>query len=291
MDISVQRKKRSKRDREIGVRLGDHIDVLKLVYDNRLLNSGQIQDAIPGSNQNILRKLQKLRVNGYLYRLKTSVYEKRIYAITNKGADAIAFYYGVDREEGGDWDTKNRELKDSYFIKHTLMIAGFRITLELAMKEYPGSEITFWEPEGSFKEFVPIKEKGRETRISINPDSWFGLQNPEDPEREFVFFLEADRSTMPHQRVLNRMKAYWRYYRMIREGEIEGDFFRVLTVTETETRKENLRKLAKEADDSKTGSKLFLFTCRDHFDIKNPKSILGPIWQIAKEDSYQRLLG
>ena len=75
------------------------------------------------------------------------------------------------------------------------------------------------------------------------------------------FLLEADRGTMSLQdRMYKKLRAYWRWFRDGGHRERLGiEAFRVLTITNSERRRDNLVKLAKQVDDAQRGSNLFLF--------------------------------
>jgi DNA-binding Lrp family transcriptional regulator len=119
MDVAVQ-----DRDREI----------LKLAYEYRFISSRQIQRLIPGSDQVLLRRFQKLFHAGYLDRLY-AVNEPMLYALGDKGADELVLYAGIDRGKI-DWGQKNREAGERYIL-HVRMIGNFRETLTLAVRQMP----------------------------------------------------------------------------------------------------------------------------------------------------------
>jgi hypothetical protein len=77
------------------------LEIIKLVYDYRFLNSDQIKYLVAGSGQVILRRLQKLFHHGFLDRpLQQFSYpgnQKMIYALGNSGATILASEYGMDR--------------------------------------------------------------------------------------------------------------------------------------------------------------------------------------------------
>lgn len=261
------------------------LDILRLFNDYRFLTSRLIHLLTPGSNQGITRRLQKLFHNGHLDRIKNSFYEPCLYALGNKGADELTLH-GMDRGKI-NWTTKNREAKERY-INHSMMIANFRATLTLALENNPDTKIIEWIPEGELKENIYIQGDGGKKRASFVPDAYFALEDKED---ELHFFLEADQSTMTNQRFLNKMRTYWNYWKEGRHKEKQGiESFRVLTITKTEARKENLRRITKEADDNKTGSVMFWFTSEENYNPENPETILKPIWQTPKDDSQHQLL-
>jgi hypothetical protein len=87
---------------------------------------------LPGSEQQLTRRAQRWFHGGYVDRIRTG-YAEWIVAIGNKGADEVCLHDG--RERGRvDWRKKNHELKDVLFRAHTLSIARFKVTLELALR-------------------------------------------------------------------------------------------------------------------------------------------------------------
>ncbi|MBA7669157.1 hypothetical protein ES703_77285 [subsurface metagenome] len=66
--------------------------------------------------------------------------------------------------------------------------------------------------------------------------------------------------------------------------------FYVLTIAKTGKTKKNLRKITRGADERKRGSLMFWFTSEENYNIQEPESILGPIWQTPKDDTYHSLL-
>jgi len=274
---------------------GRDIRIIRLLHDFRFINSDQIKALVDGSERGVLRRLQKLFHHGFLDRpLSQIVYpltgaQKMIYALGDKGADLLAEKYGIDRGKI-KWNEKNKEAKDRH-IQHTLMISDFRICLELALNNLPGTNLLFWEKENlkELKDYVYIRDlQGREFRAPIVPDGFFGIQDQKD---KMYFFIEADQSTMTNARFFKKMKAYWHWWKQGKHTKRFGiKAFRVLTITKTEKRKQNLREITKKADDRQKGSLMFWFTSEKNYSLQKPETILEPIWQTAKEDIYHRIL-
>ncbi len=105
--------------------------------------------------------------------------------------------------------------------------------LNLAKRESEAISLHFWE-QGDDTEHAfftdaqnnhvprPHREQLRDlTRHVIAPDAFFCLTVPGKSPGEqaaLYFFLEADRSTMSHARLLTKFKAYWRLNRANLEG-------------------------------------------------------------------------
>lgn len=265
------------------------IEVFKSLADYRFLDSSQIGalHSRSGGLRSLQLRLQLLFHHGFIDRppSQLSYYRTRsrmIYAIGNKGADAI--YEGKPELRGRiDWQQKNHEVRFP-FLDHALMLSDFRVALALALKNHPTAALTSWQQGQGLKDYVSIA--GRKTAIA--PDALFTLEESNDL---LHYFLEVDRSTMTNERFLNKMLAYWRWraeQKHIKRFNIKH--FRVLTTTISEERKENLRCITKQADSAKQGSELYLFTCEKNYSFFKPSSILKPIWQSPKNDFLHHLL-
>lgn len=271
------------------------IRIIKLVYDYRSLNSGQIRALVGGSERGILRRLQKLFHHGFLDRPPhQAAYllgedHRMVYALGNKGADVLAEYLSVERDEI-NWTKKNLKIKAG-FIEHTLMVSNFRAAITLALKNQTNADLLLWRPEfyRGMRDYVMIRDiRGRRVRAAVVPDGFFCIRLNNQKK---YFFLEADRSTVPSNRFLQKMRAYWEYWKQGRHIQKLGiRAFRVLTVTKTEKRKENLRALTQRADTKRVGSRIFWFCCQENFSLSKPEAILGPIWQTPADERYHKLL-
>jgi hypothetical protein len=267
-------------------------EILHLLFEYRFLASRQVQRLIPGSDQKILRRLQALFHCGFVDRIAIGFNEPIVYALGNRGADELVLYSGIDRGRI-NWTAKNRQAGDGYRA-HILMIGRVRETLTLAVRQMPHTEIHSWTPEGRLTEDVAVETGGHTIKVPVIADAFFTLrmQVSNTEIQESHFFLGADRSTMTDSRYLRKLKAYWQYWKSGKhETQLKIPSFRVLTVTKSEARKENLRTVAKEADDRKTGSGIFLFACEDQLTPEEPMTLFQPIWQSPKDDSRIALLG
>lgn len=262
------------------------IEIITAVYEHRLLDSPLIMAMFPTSHRGVLLRLQKLFHHGYLDRLKGPVSNHMVYALGDRGADLVAELSGIERGQI-NWHKKNKEVKDLYLF-HTLQVARFRATLMLALRDKPHTRILSWYKDGEIKDEVRWEAQGRKFRAPVIPDAFFILEDHGD---KIAFFLEADRSTMTRERFFQKMRAYWRYYKeKTHETTLKIPRFRVLTVCKSESRKENLRAVTKEADDRKSGSGMYWFTSEERFTIEHPESVLQTIWQTPKDDAFHQLL-
>jgi len=281
-----------------GIKISDRdIEIIKLAYEYRFLNSRQIQGLIKGSDQVILRRLQKLFHHGYLDRPVSQIvfsnplmgYQNMVYGLGDKGADLLADKLGIDR---GNilWKEKNKEAGERY-IQHTLMISDFRACLTMALEDIPDTEIIFWKRENTEelreKHQVVVIEVGRQRKLAVVPDGFFCIEESGDC---MYFFVEADRSTMTNDRFQNKMKGYYFWWRQggpkkVFDMDIES--FRVLTLTRSKARTENLIQTARNITEIKD-SIMFWFACEEDYQLDNPSSVLGDIWRIPRD---RRLYG
>lgn len=256
--------------------------IIKLVYDYRFANSEQIAVGLGRSNQVVLRRLQKLFHWGYLDRIdprekRKDRSEKYAYALWQEGVTVLVNHCGIDRAKIR-WERERNEVKN-FFLRHTLMVSQFRACLTAALREHPEAKLIFWirEDPQELRDSVYFRDGFQKKKLPIVPDGYFGM---EYPEGKMYFFLEADRSTTTDARFLNKMKAYWLWYKQggqTRKFHINS--FRVFTITETSQRMSNLLRMSQKADDRQTGAYMFWFTTEDSFNLENPQSILEPIWK------------
>ncbi|MBI3785554.1 MAG: hypothetical protein HY270_19350 [Deltaproteobacteria bacterium] len=88
-----------------------------------------------------------------------------------------------------------------------------------------------------------------------------------------------------------KFAAYWQLYRGRLAERVGIPSFRVLTITTSETRVENMRTLARAMDPKEKGSALFLFTTSDTITLDDAgASLTAPIWLTPIEHSAPRAL-
>jgi hypothetical protein len=280
--VAIQRYKKFERSKTLPKFQLTETDskILRDLSDYRFLDTTHIlalHSEVP--KRTIQYRLQQLYQAGFLERPahQFSQYEPPAHIIYTLGKKGAEFLFPGERAA-----KQSRELKLP-FLKHSLFISNFRVILTLALREKKNSKLVSWREEGLFDTVYLEGEK-----LPISPDAFFTIEDKNDL---LHFFLEANRSTMPEERFLNKMRAYWQWWK---EGGHKDRFnisvFRVLTVNTSESRKENLRQRTKRVDDRQRGSDMFLFTCDKNYNLEEPESILKPIWQSPKNDDLHHLL-
>jgi hypothetical protein len=124
---------------------------------------------------------------------------------------------------------------------------------------------------------VSVLEQRGVITLPVRPDAFFSLKDSRWSDNRTHFFLEADRSSEIQKQFGNKIRAYWHY---LQQGLQLKKFgikrFRVLTVTLTPERANNLAKQA-EALVPQRAWKYFLFTSAKHFSLDNPAPIFENI--------------
>ena len=272
------------------------ISILRLLLLYRYLTRRQIQQLVfprpderkTNSRKNIVSKRLKLLYhNKYLDRIHPPVASGQgsspiVYCLDRKGARLMAMQLKLEVHDM-PWRKRQRE-RGLLFLEHTLEINDFRIAVTLAVRA-GGHRIIRWRDERSLRESVQrdvILEVVRDRRRPIVPDAFFTL---DVDGRKPSFFLELDRGHVEGPRMRARIKAYGEYYSSgLYEQQFGAKGLRVLTVTTTDQRLENLKKWT-ESDKSRL---LFWFTTQD---LVVPNAVLrGRIWHVAGEERLHALL-
>lgn len=248
--------------------------LLEDVAEYRFLDMGQILALYEGGERNLRRRVSNLYHLGYLERPSAQktlpAWSSIIYSLGDKGKELLERKEAIRRKQVG-----------FPYLSHAMMISQFRATLTLALKNYPSHpKIERWSQGYDLRD--ELASRGQ--RPELVPDAFFTIRG-DDGARDF--FLEADQSTMEGKRVLAKMRTYWKWHREKRIQKILGiENFRVLTITISEKRAENLRRITKNADDRQTGSNMFLFLSETQYSLKKPEAMLAPIWASAKGEKH-----
>ena len=84
---------------------------------------------------------------------------------------------------------------------------------------------------------------------------------------------------------------YWQHNREERFKQSLGiTHFRVLTITPNDTRSDNLCRVAKDADDRKQGSGMYLFVSEKAYGMATPDGLLKAMWKSPKDDTHRPII-
>lgn len=267
------------------------VELLKIIYEYRAVQPRHVMALIPGNNRRLAYRLQGLWNLSYVDRLAANFQfritkdhtpgggsEPRTYVLDKKGAETLAEASGQTIEEFG-FDPRTRTRADEIFLRHELMKATFRATLELAVRHDPELEIMEWRKERDCRDVVTTVFNGREEDHPVAPD-WYVRVRDRGVERNF--FIECDRGTSRDAKFFRKLQNYWYY------TDAESPYYEtypnagnrlILVVTTTPTRLAAMRKSLAKVDKKQRRLAQFWFTLEKDYDLMRPEMLLGPIWR------------
>ncbi len=218
------------------------------------------------------RRLQALHEAGYVERLVLPMLPGTgraplVYALSSRGADAVAGHLGVDRKDV-DWLPRHNRAT-AFFLEHTLGIARLWAALTAALR---GTDVTIdeWIGEGELrKRDIRVYDYDANRHLPLRPDGYLVLLYPDNTVR--CLFVEIDMGTETNDRVARKMRAYDSYRRRGFEEDFEFKKFGVLVVTNGRKRMENLVHVTRHSIDGRLG---FFAT----LDALHPERVLAG-WQ------------
>ncbi len=281
------------------------IEVVLALYKYRYLSGSQIRTLLFPSVQTANRRLRVLIADGYVVPFRVPGIAERLFALNRKGAELVASQLGVSL---GDlrWKPQTRQPKDYLFAKHFLAVNDFRIALTQACRdsneirlvgyipEYFGEKSSQGTISKYIRDFVWDMSSPRD-KVQHTCDSVFAL---EKQGKAALFFLEIDRGTEvvsdPNRGFLKSVRFYLNYLVAGKYRRYEDDFqrefpvFRVLYVTTSQDRLNNMRKAATSLPFSPVHAKRFLWLTTLANVTK--QTILERIW-VSADTADQRLYG
>ena len=269
------------------------MEILRLVHERRFLTADMIAALVPGSRRQIARRLQGLFHHSFLARLLPPMRvrlghddhpigsPKVAYALDAQGATALSAAFGVPLD-ALNWKPRNNQ-RMHWFLEHRLMISAFRATLELSLKATTRSlSYRGWTDEENLRDSVRVRyADGRIKEHRVAPDGYFAVQ---DGSNHRNFFVEIDRSTEDHPRLLAKFQSLWWY---LSDGSAYFEKYQnptnrlVLVVTMTERRLEAMRRTLRRVDPKGRGLRQFWFTTQSAYRLSSPGSLLDPIWRVG----------
>src|SRR3990170_2186979 len=234
------------------------LDILVAVYRFRFLTRQLVEWAFFSRDDGdfdrrsslAARRLQVLYEAGYVQRLVMPVLpgtgrSPAVYALSSRGADAVAVHLGVDREEV-DWAPKHNRAT-AFFMEHTLAIARLWASLTAALRD-TGFRITSWTGEAQLRRWDKrVFDREVHRWVPVRPDGYFRLWRSR--RSSLPCFLEVDMGTETNGRLAQKMRAYQVYRREERRGKSGIADFHLLVVTSGARRLENLRRVSSKAVD------------------------------------------
>jgi Replication-relaxation len=281
-------------------------EIIRLVRRFRFVRSSQICSLIPGSPQQLLRRLQLLYHHGFLERPRAQLdYYNRggsrhmVYGLGSKGAASLRSDLdpGLARVR---WGEKNRAV-GRVFLEHALLVGDVMVAIELACRQtgirlLTGCELAVEDKTtGERRPFRWQVKISNRLKLGVIPDYVFALdfKDQSGAGKRAFFFLEADRATMP---VIRKNLLQTSFYRKLRAYEAtwsqsihQTQFgfhrFRVLTVTTSAAR---VKSLIEACSKLERGQGLFLFA--DRTVLEKPTDMFLAVWQTGKKGETVSLL-
>lgn len=278
--------------------------ILLELHDNKYLSTSQIKTLLFPSLKKASGRLKILFDNGFIASFEKMTFSlgrgESVFYLKKKGLEQISSLINTPLQNLASVEPP----KSLLFIEHLLSINDFRIYLKLACEN---SRYSF----SFIPEYRNIQGKGKrltkyikdttedpdnsDKQISFIPDAVFNLADSKS-KKKLLFFLEVDRGTetiespINSSNFLNKIKTYCSYFDNKGYQRYDNDFnyefngFRVLTVTTSELRMNNLKKACLKYGDVS----IFWFTT---FEKLSSDTILEKIWEIANpEDKTMHFL-
>lgn len=205
------------------------LELLRQVAEHRFIKSEWLIKLVGGSRQQVLRRLNLLYHHGYLDRphCQLDYYHQggsrsMIYGLASRGAGRLRRDLNLPFERM-DWTTRNKHV-GRLFLEHTLMVSDFMAALDLECRNRSDIRLIYGgdlpQPKGRADHREPFRwtvDLPGKRRVGVVPDKVFALDTTrtDGNTSRMIYFLEADRGTMPVERrdlrqscVLRKLKSY-----------------------------------------------------------------------------------
>lgn len=271
-------------------------EILRAIFRHRFLRSTQIARIVPGSRQQLLRRLQSLFHHGYLERPRCQLdYFERggsrsmVYGLGNRGVAFLRRRENIAAHRL-DWSVRNRSVQ-RLFLEHALLIAEVMLAFEETCRHRGDVRLLADDalplPEATRRQREPFHWSVRfagGVNLGVIPDKVFALEFDDGKGcvTRTLYFLEADRGTMPVQRAGLATSSFFRkllayeatWTQDVHRSRFGFSRMRVLTVTTSAQRLENLIAAAVELE---RGRGLFLFATAD--SVSSAADLLALPWR------------
>lgn len=215
------------------------IELLYFVHQLRIATIDHISALSGRSVRALWGRLHKLKERRYLASVARFM-QRHVYAIGSKAVPVLV-EHGYAPQGLAEKRPRHHELTE-IGIRHSLFIADLH-TRALLLTSTGPITLPHWEEGTTLWDSVP---RDGQAAIPVRPDAYFALKHAGRPDGKNMFhvFLEADRSTMSHERMAGKIAGYVAYYdQRLHARKYPGmRSFLVATVTQTRSRSEELRK-------------------------------------------------
>jgi protein involved in plasmid replication-relaxation len=208
------------------------LSILQHVHELRLATIEHLAALSGRSYKRTQERLVRLEEHRYLTCIARRPH-KHVYTIGREGVPVL-IEHGYASRELADRRLRTHELKE-LGIRHAVFIADIHVKL-LQLTREKSIAIANWVEGPSLWDTVTTSNN---VMIPIRPDAWLTIGSPQGRAH---FFLEADRGTMAHSRMRDKITGYAAYFQQQRHVKKYTDMkvFRVATITETRGRANGL---------------------------------------------------
>ncbi len=231
------------------------LEILRYCHELRFCTIDHLVALTGRHRQAINLRLNQLIAEKYIHRYRfPNPNHKHIYSIGSQGYRHLAFYGAISLKDVPA-RLRTDELKP-LFLDHTLLVTDIHMSLILATRNTP-KRLVEWREGKELYESVTFFEDGKKKRLPVCPDALFQI---EENGKRLAYALEADRGTTTRRTFDDKINAYWRFLEQNRQLKAYGvKWFRVITVTLTQTRSDNLAELSNKSVPNRL-RKFFIFT-------------------------------
>lgn len=275
------------------------IEILRLIYEYRFLQAQHLMALLQASPIVVRRRLMKLYHNQLVDRLHFPLQfysggqEPFVYSLDLKGAALLATHLGIETTDL-HWSIRQNKIGERY-LRHGLMIANFHTLLFCGIRANGTIELVDWRQGKELDDSVTFQPgRGAAITVPVVPDAYCELEDKRPgTEGRMYFFIECDRSTMSTARYFRKLQGYWHYWLQGKQTAKYGiKDFRVLTVTKSRQRRDNLAEVCQAVADQRESGYMFWFAYEDDMALDQPGSVWQPIWKTAiLQDRMMHSLG
>ena len=262
---------RQKKPRRVILQPRDR-EIIIAIFTFRLLTREQIARLFDfHSSRRVNFRLRQLYDHQYLSRFYLPTIRgssKAIYYLGPKGVVVIAEELGLDANQIKRQRKSTRDLRE-LFLTHALELNDVRIAFSQAIAKQETMSLERWISDLDCEQKYRVTVLGKNLVRRFRPDGYFRFwyQN-----KLYSHFIELDRSTETHARFKKKVESYLEfaglgYYRQ----RFGVKHFRVLVITLTQERLQNLKKTVETVTDQH-----FWFATLEQID---PESVFDSIWQ------------
>jgi len=281
-------------------------EVIGAVYRYRVLDRPQVEKLFFATANRTRERLRLLYQHGYLERVPRMIYPGEpsrgpAYRLAARGAKFLARRSGVELKElhywgrGDDKDGRRTEVTN-LFLEHMVAVADIHIAFELAVNNKLCT-IDVWRDDMEMRHardwdsvWIQTSPAAKKKLTAVTPDSYFELATPQSRGH---FFVEADRATETIAEAWRRKILTYKEY--MASGGFHKRYevsqpetgFRVLTVTSSMQRAQNLKAAAEKYGAAELAP-LFLFA--PFADLDGQDVLTAPIWLRGGTTGHQALL-